>query len=169
LPAPGVVGKKGSDIDLAGSVRLRREREIMKRIRLLVLLGAVAVALPLGLIPAKATGTTNSVTIQQYADYDAAGFVLDVGLYVRCKRVPGNLRGTVIVNVQQYPPQTPAPVSFGSGPTAVVCDGNTHAVGVTIVGEGFDAGYAKATATLTPPPGGGSAVTAQRWITIVVV
>ena len=60
----------------------------MKRIRLLILLGVVAAALVVPTV-AKATGgsgTTNSVTIQQYADYDAAGFVLDVGLYVRDRR-----------------------------------------------------------------------------------
>ena len=143
----------------------------MKRIRLLVLIGAVAVALPLGLIPAKATGTTtNSVTIQQYADYDAAGLVLDVGLYVTCK---GNgtiaHNGLVDVWVEQYPPQTPYPVGFGSGPQSVVCDGRSHAVGVTVGGQGFDAGRAKATATLTPGLGGGGAVTTTKWITIVVV
>ena len=60
----------------------------MKRIRLLVLAGAIAAAIPFGMTAAGATGgtgSTNSVTIQQYADYDAAGFVLDVGLYVTCK------------------------------------------------------------------------------------
>ena len=145
----------------------------MKRIRLLVVIGLVAVALPLGLTTARATGstgTTNSVTIQQYADYDAAGFVLDVGLYVTCKKGTGGVdRGLVDVTVNQYPPQTPYPVGFGTGPQPVVCDGRTHAVGVTIVGEGFDAGLAKATATLTPPPGGGRSVTTTKWITIVVV
>ena len=145
----------------------------MKRIRLLVVLGALALALPLGLATAKATGstgTTNSVTIQQYADYDAAGLVLDVGLYVTCK---GNgtfaQNGLVTVQVDQYPPQTPYPIGFGSGPQSVVCDNRPHAVGVTIVGEGFDAGLAKATATFTPGTGGGKSVTAKRWITIVVV
>jgi hypothetical protein len=137
----------------------------MKRLRLLVLLGLLAVALPVGLAPAGATGTTNSVTIQEHADYDAAGFILDVGLYVRCY---GGVNGLVDVMVEQYPPQTPYLLGFGSGPQPVVCDGKTHTVGVTIVGEGFDAGRAKATATFTPL-GGGNAVTAQRWITIVVV
>ena len=141
----------------------------MKRIRLLVLLGAVAVALPLGLTTARATGTTgttNQVTIQQYADYDAAGFAIDVGLYVRCS---GGVNGLVTVNVSQSPPQTPYPVTFGSGQQSVVCDGITHAVGVTFVGEGYDAGLAKATATLTIPSVPPKTVTATRWITIVVV
>jgi hypothetical protein len=144
----------------------------MKRIRLLFLLGALAIVLPFGVMQANATGstTTNSVTIQQYADYDAAGFVLDVGLYVTCK---GNgsvaHNGLVNVQVEQFPPQTPYPIGFGSGPQPVVCDGKSHAVGVTIVGEGFDAGLAKATATLTPGAGGGSGVTKVKWITIVVV
>ena len=64
------------------------------------------------------------MTIQQYADYEAAGFVLDVGLYVTCK---GNgtvaHNGLVNVTVEQYPPQTPFPLGFGSGPQPVVCDG----------------------------------------------
>ena len=144
----------------------------MKRIRLLVVLGALALALPFGLTAAKATGTTggNSVTIQQYADYDAAGFVLDVGLYVTCKG-NGTLaqNGLVQVSVDQYPPQTPYPVSFGSGEQSVVCDNTPHAVGVTITGEGYDAGLAKATATFIPGLGGGKSVTTKRWITIVVV
>jgi len=146
----------------------------VKRIRLLVLLGAVAIALPIGLTSAGATdddgGSSNSVTIQQYADYDAAGFFLDVGLYVRCK---GNgtvaHNGLVSVKVDQYPPETPFPITFGSGAQPVVCDGTTHEVGVTIGGQGYDAGRAKATATLTPGAGGGSGVTKVRWITIVVV
>jgi hypothetical protein len=139
----------------------------MKRVRLLVLIGALAIALPFGLSAAHATGSTGSssqVSIQQYADYDAAGFVLDVGLYVRCS---GGVNGLVTVNVSQSPPQTPYPVGFGSGPQPVVCDGNTHAVGVTVGGEGFDAGIAKATATLTVPMKPGA--TASRYITIVVV
>jgi hypothetical protein len=145
----------------------------MKRIRFIILLSAIAMAMTVPVV-AKATGgtgtTSNAVTIQQYADYDAVGFVLDVGLYVRCK---GNgtfaHNGLVNVTVEQYPPQTPFPLGFGSGPQPVVCDGTFHAVGVTIVGEGFDAGRAKATATLTPGVGGGSGVTTVKWITIVVV
>ena len=139
----------------------------MKRIRLLILLGVVAAALVVPTV-AKATGgggtpPANSVTIQQYADYDAAGFILDVGLYVRCQ---GNgtaaHNGFVTVQVEQFPPQTPFPIGLGSGPQPVVCDGTTHAVGVTIVGEGFDAGTAKATATLTPGAGGGSGKTSRE-------
>jgi hypothetical protein len=148
---------------------------MVKRIRLLVLLGAVAIALPVGLRSAGATGSpppANAVTIQRYADYDAAGLVLDVGLYVRCKG-NGTLahNGVVDVTVEQYPPQTPYPIGFASGPQSVVCDGTFHAVGVTVVAfvPGFDAGRAKATATLTPGLGGGSSVTAVKWITIVVV
>ena len=139
----------------------------MKRLRLLVLIGAVAVALPVGLTTAKATGTSNAVTIKQYADYDAAGFVLDVGLSVTCK---GNgtmaHNASVNVTVEQFPPQTPYPLGFGSGPQPVVCDNKPHAVAVTIVGEGFDGGRARATATLTPGLGGGSGVTTVKWITI---
>jgi hypothetical protein len=121
----------------------------MKRIRLLVVLGAVVVALPLGLATAKATGTTGgtgtaSVSIDPYADFDTAGINIDLKLYVRCT-------GTSVVDVmlQQSPPQTASPVAVGSGPQPlVVCDGNTHSVGVTVIGAGFDVGYAKATATV---------------------
>jgi hypothetical protein len=135
----------------------------VKRIRLLIVLGAVAVALPIGLLPARATGTTNSVTIQERVDYDFIGTQLDVGLYVRC--TGGS--GSVIVNVSQSPPQTPYPVGVGSGPQIVVCDGRTHRVGVTITGFGFDAGRAWATADLTTASGGSAH--AQRYVTIVVV
>ena len=140
----------------------------MKRIRMLVLLGAVAVALPLGLSAAHATGggggtPANQVTIQQYVDYDFAGAALDVGLYVRC--TGGS--GSVIVNVSQSPPETPYPLGAGSGPQIVVCDNSTHAVGVTITGFGFDAGRAKVTADLTTASGGSAH--AERWATIVVV
>jgi hypothetical protein len=117
----------------------------MKRIRLLVLLGAVAVALPLGLTTAKATGTTNSVSIRPYADFNASGTSIDIGLDVRCT-------GTSVVEVtlQQWPPETGSPVSVaGLGPQPLVsCDGNSHYVGVTVTGVGFDTGQAKATATL---------------------
>ena len=139
----------------------------MKRLRLLVLLGAVAVALPLALTTAHATGgggtPANQVTIQEHVDYDFVGAQLDVGLYVRC--TGGS--GSVIVNVSQSPPETPYPVSAGSGPQIVVCDGSTHTVGVTITGFGFDAGRAWATADLTTDTLGSAH--AQRWITIIVV
>jgi hypothetical protein len=127
----------------------------MKRIRLLVVLGAIAVALPLGLTTAKATGgsggtTTNSISIDYYADFDNAGTNIDVKVYVRCTGA-----SAVDVLLQQSPPQTASPVAVGSGPQPlVVCDGNTHSVGVTVVGAGFDTGTAKATATLLGLPSG---------------
>jgi hypothetical protein len=124
----------------------------MKRLRLLVVLGAVAVALPLSLSVAHATGGGgsggNSVSIDYYADFDTAGTNIDVKLYVRCT-------GTAVANVtlQQSPPQTASPVAVGSGPQPlVVCDGQTHSVGVTVFGAGFDTGYAKATASVTGAP-----------------
>lgn len=135
----------------------------MKRIRLLVLLGAVAIALPVGLTSAGATGTSNSVTIQEHADYDFVGTTIDVGLYVRCTGGSGD----VIVNLSQSPPETPYPVSAGSGTQIVVCDGHTHRVGITLTGIGFDAGRAWATADLTTASGGSAH--AERSVTIVVV
>jgi hypothetical protein len=126
----------------------------MKRIRLLVLLGAVAVALPLGLTTAKATGggypPPNAVSINYDAQYDTVGATIHVGLQVRCKSAPLGAPGQVSVDVSQAPPETPYPMAAGSGLNNVVCDGNTHSVGVTIIGEGFDAGKAKAKATLFP-------------------
>ena len=138
----------------------------MKRIRLLVLLCVAAIALPLGLFQssAGATGTPqNSVTIQEHADYDFIGTTIDVGLSVRC--TGGS--GSVIVNLQQFPPETPYPVGAGSGPQIVACDGKTHTVGVTITGFGFDAGRAWATADLTTATMGSAH--AERWVTIIVV
>jgi hypothetical protein len=119
----------------------------MKRIRLLVVLGAVVVALPFGLIAAHATGTTGgtaSVSIDPYADFDTFGSNIDVKLYVRCT-------GTSVaeVTLKQSPPETGSPVTVGVGSNPlVVCDGYTHSVGVTVGGAGFDVGYAKATAVI---------------------
>ena len=137
----------------------------MKRIRLLILLGAVALALPFGLSRASATGTspTTAITIQPFAQYDDAGFVLHVGLYVRCT---GGL-GLVQVSVDQYPPQSPTP-AHGLGSDDVVCDGKTHEAAVTIGGIKFDAGKAIAEATVIPPPGYGDSVTTKRVIAITV-
>jgi hypothetical protein len=143
----------------------------MKRIRLLILAGAVAVALPFGLSSAGATGTpSNSVSIQRNAQYDLLGDIIHVGLDVRCKKgtVPGT-PGQVEVDVSQGPPETPNPVAAGSGLNNVVCDDQTHSVGVSILGEGFDAGRATATARLFPPVGGGSSVTVTRTINIIVM
>jgi hypothetical protein len=136
----------------------------MKRIRLLVLIGAVAVALPLGLTTAKATGgttTTNSVTIDSKADFEFIGTQLDVGLRVRC--YGGS--GVVDVSVEQYPPETPVGAT-GTGAAPVVCDGKTRPVGVTIEGALYDEGRAKATAILAAPSG---TTTVVQWINIVVV
>ena len=139
----------------------------MKPIRLLVVLGAVAVALPLGLATAKATGSTGgtgtaSVSIDPYADFDTFGTNIDVKLYVRCT-------GATVaeVTLKQSPPETGSPVTVGVGSNPlVVCDGNTHSVGVTIGGAGFDTGYAKATATLLGVPG--DVVKATRTSTVYI-
>ena len=141
----------------------------MKRIRMLTMLGVLAVILPIGLLQgvAKADGgggSPNQVTIQPQASYILAGATIDVGLYVKCQGGSGD----VVVNVTQSPPQTPYPMAAGSGPQIVVCDGQTHSVAVTIAGFGFDAGKAWATADLTT--GSPTVVAhAQRSINIVVV
>jgi hypothetical protein len=137
----------------------------MKRIRLLVLLGLVAVALPLGLVyagnagAAGRSGTGSSVSINYYADYEFVGGILDVGLHVSC--TGGS--GAVDVTVTQEPPETPYLMAAGSGPQVVVCDGRSHSVAVTIGGGIFDAGKATATAVLLAPSGD---VTVTRQILI---
>jgi hypothetical protein len=139
----------------------------VKRIRMLIVLGVLAVALPIGLLQgvAKADGGGGpQVTIQPQASYILASSVIDVGLYVNCQGGSGE----VVVNVTQSPPQTPYPVAAGSGPQTVVCDGHTHSVAVTVTGFGFDAGTAWATADLMI--GSPTVVAhAQRSINIVVV
>jgi hypothetical protein len=124
------------------------EGESVKRIRLRILLGALVVALPFGLLStgvAAAQSASGDVSIEPNAQYDVVGAILHVGLRVTCTGGAGG----VVVEVTQSPPETPYPVAFGSGPNSVVCDGQTHEAAVTIFGEGFDAGSALATATLT--------------------
>jgi hypothetical protein len=142
---------------------LRREKgTVMKRIRLLILLGMVAVALPLGLIQAKAAGSSaTSVSISQYADFNAAGAQLDVNLLVRCT----GPNGIAKVTVNQATPETGVPDTTGEGFNfAVVCDGRTHSVGVTVIGVIYDPGKAYAIADVTTGAGH-----AEKWITIKVV
>jgi len=126
----------------------------MKRVLL-----AAAVTVPLALAPAVAfagertTSTTssgNSVSINQYADFNFAGSQLDVGLQVRCT----GGTGVVNVSVDQPYPESPDPLgAHGTGVMDVVCDGKTHNVGVTVVGVIYDAGKAKAKANLVAPSG----------------
>jgi hypothetical protein len=147
----------------------------MKRIRLLVLLGVVAVALPFGVVfagnagAAGSTTGTNSVSINQYADFEVSGSILDVGLTVRCSGMTGS--GVVTVTVTQAAPDTPPPgvISLGSGPRTVVCDGQSHSVGVTLGGVGWDAGKAYATADLFVDNPVVPAAHAERTIQIRVV
>lgn len=110
-------------------------------------LGAAA-AFALTLAPAgvaQAAPAYADVSIEPNAQYDIQGTILHVELKATCTGGTGG----VVVQVTQSPPETPFPVAFGSGPNAVVCDGQAHEVGVTIHGIGFDAGRATATATLT--------------------
>jgi hypothetical protein len=120
----------------------------MKRIRLLILLGALAVALPFGVLYAGSAGAAPAfadVAIEPNAQYDVLGNILHVEVRAACN----GGAGAVVVEVTQSPPETEYPFASGSGPRSVVCDGTAHEVGVTIFGEGFDAGKAFATATLT--------------------
>jgi hypothetical protein len=123
------------------------EGESVKRIRLRILLGALVVALPLTLLSAgvAAASASADVSVEPNAQYDVVGAILHVGLRVTCTGGAGG----VVVEATQSPPETPYPVAFGSGPNSVVCDGQAHEAAVTIFGEGFDAGTALATATLT--------------------
>jgi hypothetical protein len=125
----------------------------------------VAVALPVGLLQgaAKATGGSGtSVSISQTADFNTAGTQLDVNLNVRC--TGGS--GLAEVRVNQPHPETgfPNTTGFGFNPD-VVCDGQTHSVGVTIIGAVYDPGRAYAIADVTAGSGPGHA---EKWITIKV-
>jgi hypothetical protein len=136
----------------------------MKRIRLLILAGAIAVALPFGLSTAGATGSppANSVSIREQAQFNFQGTYIEVGLTVRCSG--GGLR-TVDVFVKQDYPETPYPQgATGVGAQNVVCDGVARSVAVTVPPGLFDAGRAWAEATLDPLA---PTATAERWITIV--
>jgi hypothetical protein len=137
----------------------------MKRTRLLILLSVLAVALPVGLLSgvAKATGGSGtSVSISQTADFNTFGAQLDVNLLVRCT----GGTGLAEVTVNQDSPETGVPDTTGTGfNPAVVCDGNTHSVGVTVTGVVYDPGKAYAIADVTAPSGPGHA---EKWITIHV-
>jgi hypothetical protein len=134
----------------------------MKRIRLLILLGMVAVALPLGLLQGVAKAVTGtSVSIAPTADYNIAGTSLDVQLFVRC--TGGS--GVANVTVTQTTPETGSVDAEGTGFSPVVCDGQTHSAGVTATGGVFDPGKAKAVATVTALSGSAKAV---KVITIFV-
>ena len=140
----------------------------MKRIRVLGMLGMLAVVLPIGLLQgvAKADDGGPQVIIQPKASYIIAGATIDVGLNVKCQGGSGE----VVVGLTQSPPQTPYPMAAGSGPQTVVCDGQSHSVAVTVAGFGFDAGTALATADLTTDSAGCSPCSAvdqhrrRKWI-----
>jgi hypothetical protein len=141
----------------------------MKRIRLLILLSVLAVALPIGLLSgiAKASGDGSSISINQNAQIDTFGFQVTVGLRVRCPVSP--LPGAIDVHVTQDPPETVVHTDGDALVKGVVCDGQTHSVSATVQAVGnFDAGNAYATATFTTPGGGGTA-SAARWIKLIVM
>lgn len=138
----------------------------MKRL-ILGAVAATAAAAAAVMVPqaAGATGSTggNQVSINQYADFNFSGTQLDVGLQVSCT----GGTGVVNVSVDQAYPEAPDPLgAHGSGVMDVVCDGKTHNVGVTVIGVIYDAGKAKATATLTAPSG---TKTVSRQIVVRVV
>jgi hypothetical protein len=148
----------------------------MKRIRLLILLSVLALVLPVGLLSgvAKAGGSTDQVSINRNAQYDLLGGIIHVGLKVRC--APQSNFGVVTVHVTQDPPESPLPASGDGLNGGVVCDGQSHDVGVSVFVDGtegfgpFDAGTAQATAELIPNPAPPT-VTARavRTITIIVM
>ena len=141
----------------------------MKRIRLLVLLGVIAVALPVGVVfagnagAAGSTGTT-SVSISQYADFNFSGTQLDVNLLVSCTSVGG--LGVANVSVTQDRPEAGGTATGDGTNIKVVCDGKTHSTGVTVVGTIYDPGKALATAEVIAASG---KATTSRMITIKVV
>jgi hypothetical protein len=153
----------------------------MKRIRLLVLLSALAIALPLGILSgvAKATGSTGStasLSIDQNAQFDVLGNIIHVGLRARCPLnldpvTHQQLPGTIHVHVVQDPPETVVHTEGDSLVKEVVCDGQTHTVGASIFNPlvdvgGFDEGRAYATAEFVYPA---DAASAAKWINIIVM
>jgi hypothetical protein len=160
----------------------RREGEVVKRIRLLILLSVLAVALPVGLLTgvAKAvgsTGATSQLSINQNAQFDVDGNIIHVGLRARCPVTPAPvtgtpLPGTIHVHVVQNPPESTTHTEGDGLVKEVVCDGQTHTVGVSIydplITLGFDAGRAFATAEFTFPDSA-TATTAEKWINIIVM
>lgn len=138
----------------------------MKRL-ILGTVAATAATAAAVLVPqaAGATGNTggNQVSINQYADFNFNGTQLDVGLQVSCT----GGTGVVNVSVDQAYPESPDPLgAHGAGVMDVVCDGKTHNVGVTVLGVIYDAGKAKATATLMA---GTATKTVSRQIVVKVV
>src|SRR3954453_4503659 len=139
----------------------------MKKIAWVMGAAGLALALaPAGIANATGTTTGNSVTISPYADYDFTGTQVHIGLQARCTAAAKS--GTLAVTVSQDYPETPYPEAAGTGPQNVVCDGVSRPVALTIVGGVFDAGKAKATATLTTPPSL-KTTTVSKQINIVVV
>ena len=138
----------------------------MRRIRLLVVLGALAVALPLCLTTAKATGgSSGSVSIVSPAQYNFEGTYITVQLYVSCQPAGAVGTGVVFLTVDQEYPETPVLTgAHGTFFADVVCDGRSRAVGVTVPVGPYDAGKAFAAAELVPPSG--STVETSRWIQI---
>jgi hypothetical protein len=143
------------------------EMVVMKRIRLLILLSVLAVALPVGILSgiAKATPSADGseIIINQNAQYDVLGNVVHVGLRARCPASP--LPGTIEVHLTQDPPETTMHAEGDSLVKEVVCDGQNHTVGATIFGANFDAGRAYATAAFLA----GGTDTDAKWINIVVM
>jgi hypothetical protein len=72
--------------------------------------------------------------------------------------------GEVLVDVTQEPPESPTP-AHGIGTQAVVCDGQTHTVGVSVFVGPFDAGTALAKASFVT----GGTDTDQKIISIIVM
>lgn len=120
---------------------------------------AATVAFP-SMAGASGNSGGNSVSINQYADFNFAGTQLDLGLNVSCT----GGTGTVNVTVNEAYPDAPSPTgAYGTGVQDVVCDGKTHYVTVTIIGTLFDGGKATAKATVMAPSGSAST---QRQISI---
>lgn len=143
----------------------------MKRL-ILGAVAATAAASAAVLVPQAAGATgggstpTTEIVINAKADYDNAGATLDLGGQVKCKGALND--GLISGSVSQSPPETPYPVSFSVGASPVVCDGQWHSFALTVAGEGYDAGLATATVTVTPVAGS-PAKTVTKCITIVNV
>jgi hypothetical protein len=116
----------------------------MKKLALTAGTGLALALAPIGVGAVQASSAYANVIVETTAQYDIQGSELQVGVKATCT---GGL-GAVSVQVTQSPPESSVEAVGESGNT-VACDGRQHETAVTVFGEGFDAGKALATATLT--------------------
>lgn len=142
----------------------------MKKLVVGAAVAAAAIAVPLAVAPSMSGATGGSpsteISINDKADYDFQGTTLDLSGKAKCTGTGG--QGMVSASVSQAPPETPFPITLSTGDNLIVCDGQWHSFGLTILGAGYDVGRAKATVTVVPVAGS-PMKTVTKYITLVAV